>query len=118
LADFHEIWRDDAYWPLTVDRPLKFSIFENQDSGGCHLENHKNHDIRNGLTNLYKIWYSDAKWVSLTVPAVIKVEFQKSKMANTAILKTIKLPYLCNRSTHFDVIWHGDAYWSPEPDIK
>jgi len=23
LADFDKIWRDDAYWPRTVDRPLK-----------------------------------------------------------------------------------------------
>jgi len=24
-------------------------------------------------------------------------------------LKTVKLPYLCNRLTDFDEIWHGDA---------
>ena len=27
LVDFDEIWHSDAHWPLTVDRPLKFSIF-------------------------------------------------------------------------------------------
>ena len=26
---FDEIWHDDAYWPPTVERPLKFRIFEN-----------------------------------------------------------------------------------------
>jgi len=25
--------------------------------------------------------------------------------------KTVKSPYLCNRVTGFDEIWHGDAYW-------
>ena len=29
LTDFNEIWHDDAYWPPTAERPLKFQIFEN-----------------------------------------------------------------------------------------
>ena len=29
LTDFDEIWHDDAYWPPTADRPLKFLIFKN-----------------------------------------------------------------------------------------
>jgi len=29
LTDFDEIWHDDAYWPLTAKRSLKFQIFEN-----------------------------------------------------------------------------------------
>ena len=29
VTDFDEIWRDDAYWPPTAERPLKFRIFEN-----------------------------------------------------------------------------------------
>ena len=38
-------------------------------------------------------------------------------MASTAdaqhrAVKTVKSPYLCNRSTDFGEIWHGDAYWS------
>jgi len=33
---------------------------------------------------------------------------------NTAILKkTVKSPYLRNRSTDFDEIWHDDANWPP-----
>jgi len=28
-----------------------------------------------------------------------------------AILKTGKSPHLCNRSTNFDEIWHGEAYF-------
>ena len=36
-----------------------------QDGGSRHLENHKNRDyLRNGLTDLYEIWYTDAKLVS------------------------------------------------------
>jgi len=36
-----------------------------------------------------------------------KFEFQKSKMQTATVLKTVKLPYLCNCSTDFDEIWHG-----------
>jgi len=28
LAVFGEIWCDDAHWPQTAERPLKFPIFE------------------------------------------------------------------------------------------
>jgi len=44
----------------------KFEFFTIQDGGGRHLENQRNRDIylRNGLTDLYKIWYDGAKWVS------------------------------------------------------
>ena len=35
-----------------------------QDGGSRHLENHKNRDISQRLTDLYEIWYADAKWVS------------------------------------------------------
>jgi len=31
-------------------------------------------------------------------------------MADGANLKTVKLPYLCNRFTDFDEIWQVDAY--------
>jgi len=33
-------------------------------------------------------------------------------------MKTVKSPYLCNRVTDFDEIWHGDAYWPPTVDPK
>jgi len=47
----------------------------------------------------------------LTVLAVKKFEFPKSKMAEAAILKTVKSPYLSNRLTDSDEIWHADADW-------
>jgi len=34
-----------------------------------------------------------------------------------AIMKTVKSPYL-QPFTDFDYIWHGDACWSPAPDVK
>jgi len=40
LADFDEIWHDDAYWPLAADQSLKFRVLKIQDGGGRHLENH------------------------------------------------------------------------------
>ena len=53
----------------------------------------------------------------LTVLAVKKFEFPKSKMADGRILKTVKLLHLLNRLTDFDEIWHSDAYCHPTADL-
>ena len=47
----------------------------------------------------------------LTVLAVKKFEFPKSKMADSRHFekKPVKSSYLSNRWTDFDEIWHGDA---------
>ena len=37
----------------------------------------------------------------LAAAAIKKYEFQKSKMADAAILKNVKSPYRCNRLTDF-----------------
>ena len=64
MTDFDKIWYSDAYWLLTADRALKFLIFEIQNGGGRHLEkSQKSRYLRNGLTDLYEIWYADAKCV-------------------------------------------------------
>jgi len=42
------------------------------------------------------------------------VNFTNAIWRTAAILKTVKLPYLCNRSTDFDEIWHGDANCPPD----
>ena len=47
----------------------------------------------------------------LTVLAVKKLNFQNPRWRAAAILKTVKSPYLCNRLTDFDEIWHVDADW-------
>jgi len=37
----------------------------------------------------------------------------KNTRWRTAAIKKVRLPYLSNRSTDFDEIWHGDAYLCP-----
>jgi len=40
-------------------------------------------------------------------------------MAEAAILKkTVKSPYICNRLTDFDEIWHANADWLPTEGIS
>jgi len=39
-------------------------------------------------------------------------------MAEVAILKTVKSPYISNRLTDFDEIWHADADWPPTGNKK
>jgi len=41
-----------------------FQFLKIQNGGGRRLEKlQKSRYLRNGLTDLYKIWYADAKWV-------------------------------------------------------
>jgi len=64
LTDFDKIRYSDAYWPPTADLPLKFQIFKIQNGGRRYLEkSQKSRYLRNGLTDLYKIWCADAKLV-------------------------------------------------------
>ena len=42
-----------------------FEFLKIQDGGGRHLaKSQKSRYLRNGLTDLYEIWYADAQWVS------------------------------------------------------
>jgi len=45
-----------------------------------------------------------------------KLNFTNPRWRTAAILKTVKLPYLYNRLSDFDEIWHGDAYWPTTAD--
>ena len=67
----------------TAEMPLKFGIFENsrwrQPPSG---KSQKSQCLRNGLTDLYEIWYADAKWVSQLPRLLKKFEFHKSLMAD------------------------------------
>jgi len=47
----------------------------------------------------------------LTFPTVKTFNLTNPRWRTAAILKTVKLLYLCNRLTDFDEIWHDDAYW-------
>jgi len=41
-----------------------FAFLKIQNGGGRHLEkSQKSRYLRNGMTDLYKIWYADAKYV-------------------------------------------------------
>ena len=44
------------------------------------------------------------------------LNFQNPRWRTAAILKTVKSPYLRNRLTDFDEIWHVDADWPPTGD--
>jgi len=53
----------------------------------------------------------------LTVLTVKKLNFQKSKMADSRHFeKTVKSSYLSYRLTDLDEIWQGDANWPPTGD--
>ena len=51
---------------------------------------------------------------SFTARPLKNLNFKNPVWRTAVILKTSNSPYayLCNRSTVFDKIWHGDAYWS------
>jgi len=69
LPDFDEIWHDDAHWPPTAEIPSKFPIFEKFKMAAAAIWKITKIAISpNGLTDLYEIWYADAKWVSYTRP--------------------------------------------------
>jgi len=108
-------WRTLApYCGSTVKIFLKI-----QDGTGGHLENHKialsPQRFDRSLRNL--VWWCK-KGVSAAL-TVRKFEFQKIRMAEGRHFRIIiKSPYLCNRLTDFNTIWHNDAYWSPAPDVK
>ena len=69
-----------------------------------------NRSLRN-LARLCKIGF-------LTVLAVKKLNFQNPRWRTAAILKTVKSPYLRNRLTDFNTIWHADADWPPTGGIS
>ena len=69
----------------------------------------KSRYLRSGLTDLYEIWYADAKRVSKTLRPLKISNFTNPRWRTAAILKTVKSPYVCNRLTDFDEIWHGNA---------
>jgi len=47
----------------------------------------------------------------LLTALTVKIELQKPKITTAAILKSVKLPYLRNRSADFDEIRQDDTYW-------
>ena len=52
----------------------------------------------------------------LTAQTVNKFKFLKSKMADGRQYENVKSPYLRNRLTDSEEIWHVDADWPPTGD--
>ena len=109
-------------------KTIKISIFENarwrQPPSG---KSQKSRYLRNGLTDLYEIWYADAKWVSQLLRPLKILNFRNPIWRAADIWKTIKLPYICNRLTAH---WHltadrplkfrlfGNLKWRRPPSSK
>ena len=117
LTDFDEIWHSDADWPPTGDISLKFRIFKKPKwrrppSWKTTKLTISQQRIGRSLRNLARL----CKMGLLTVQTVKNLNFPNPRWRTAAILKTVKLPYLCNRLTDFDEIWHGDGDWPPTGD--
>jgi len=97
---------------LTHNRPsVKFWIFENPRwLRPPSWKSQKSRYLRNGLTDLYEIWYAGAKSDWKPLWPLKKLNFTNPRWRTAAILKTVKLSYFCNRLTDFDEICHDDAY--------
>jgi len=106
LIDFDEIWHTGADWPRTGGRSLKFPIF--QKTKITISQQWIDRSSRN-LARLCKMCF-------LTVQRVENLNFQNPRWRTTAILKTVKSPYLRNSLTDVDEIWHSDADWPPTGD--
>ena len=64
LTNFDEIWHGDSHLPLTADQPLKFLISGNPRWRRPPSWKSQKSRYTRKLTDLYEIWYTDAKWVS------------------------------------------------------
>jgi len=64
-------------------------------------------EIDRSLRNLASL----CKMALLSAQTVKKLNFQNPRWRTAGIVKTVKSPYLRNRLTDFDEIWHGDAHW-------
>jgi len=78
LTDFDKIWHSDAHWPLTADLSLKFRIFENLPSWKITKIVISPQRFDRSLLNLLR-WCK----IGLLTARPLKIEFQKSKMANS-----------------------------------
>jgi len=65
LADCHEIWHDDAYWPSPFHWPLKIWTYENPRWRMATILNiEKPRYLGKGITHRHKIWHDCAFWPS------------------------------------------------------
>ena len=96
----------DAFWVMdTVTHigPLQFRILENPRwRRPPSWKSQKSRYLRNGLTNLYEIWYRMVVQNGSQRLRQLKMNFKNPRWRTAAILKTVKSPYLCNLLTDFD----------------
>ena len=60
--DFNQIWHNDKDHQVVI---VPVGDNKSKMAGGRHFEkSQKSRYLRNGSTDLYEIWYADAKWVS------------------------------------------------------
>ena len=110
-TDFDDIWHDDTYWPLAADQPLTLLTFwKFKMLAATILKNHKNRIVPTTGWPFFTKFGALMKNGLLTFSTVKNLNFTNPRWRTAAILKTVKLPYLCNRLTDFDEIWHGDAH--------
>ena len=87
LQSYDRFWWKLAQWHILAPYRGSFvkitHFFENPTwrRPPC-WKSQKSRYLHNGLTNLYEIWYADAKWVS-SLKRRYKIEFQKSNMADS-----------------------------------
>ena len=113
MTDLYEIWHADADWPPTWDRSLKFSIFHKTRWRRSLSSKATQIAIsQQGIDRSSRNLASLCKMCLFSAQTVKKMNFQNPRWRTAAIVKTVKSPYLRNRLTDFDKIWHGGAYWS------
>ena len=82
------------------------------------LKNHKNAISQQWIDRSSRNLALLCKMGLLPVQTLKNLNLQNPRWRTAAILKTAKSPYLRNRLTDFDEIWHGDADWPPTGPLK
>ena len=117
MQPFDRFWWNLARWRILVPysgstvKILNFWKFKM--AAADMMEIKKNRDISATVWPIFTKFDTLVQNGLLTALTVKKSNFTNPRWRTAAILKTVKSPYLCSRSTDFDEIWHDDAYWPP-----
>ena len=116
LTDFDKIWYNDAYWTLTADLPLKFQIFETPR--WRRPPSWKITKIATSPQRFDRSLRNLVRWcnMGLSTSQTVKIEFQKSKMADSCHSEN---RYITIYLQPFDRFWLDLARWCMlVPDVK
>ena len=104
--------------PHTGRQIVKISNFsKTKMAAAAILKNHKNRDITAMDWPIFAKFGMIMQNGSLNRPDSWKnLNCQNPRWRTAAILKTVKSPYLRNRLTDFNEIWHRDVDWPPTGD--